>query len=196
MEKPSVWQDRATVDLLDQFIGDGGDTWDMVLAQIPSLFGTSDKATYLGFRSLGFHTGQALELAKVSRMDYEGWRNNSPQIFEWEKDHLIELQQRVGADVVRLAFLRNMTLFLFKDGVTLRQAMVDQESMTDRDFSYLKVIRRHYTMADLLNLEKAIAPEKHRDLNLTLQWNQNQFEVVDGEVIKQIPEGSVVASSD
>lgn len=185
------WKEQKVVDLLDEYIGTNDSTWDIVLAQIPGLFGQSDKANYLGFRALGFPAKQAIALCHLDQDTLVYWQRDYPVMFEFEKEHLIELQQRVGADVVRLAFLRNMTMFLFRDGIVLQKALMDPEGMSDRDFSYLKAVHRHYTTADLLNLEKAIAPDKHRDNVIQLSWQNNHIEIVDGQVSQTvIPEVS------
>lgn len=172
----NIW-DRADVgDALDKIIERNQDL-DLVMAQIPGLFGESPKATYLGFRAIGLTKGQALEVLNCDNVDYVRWTAETPEFEEFEYKCLHELQSKIGADIVRLGFLRNMTMFMFKDQQVIRKSLAQLEDMSSREFAYLKVVRKHYTTHDLLALEKAIAPEKHRDNTLVLSFGEGAFEV-------------------
>lgn len=173
----SIWESPQPADLLDRYIEEG-DNLDLILAQIPALFGDSEKATYLGFRSVGLRPLQAMEILGLPYEVLGMWREQE-KFAQFEDNHLIDLQKRVGADIVRLGFLRNMTMFLFKDQLLLRKSMMNMEEMTNREFQYLRTTRRFYSMHDFLALNKAIEPEKHRDNVLHLNFSGNVFEVTE-----------------
>jgi hypothetical protein len=176
----SIWEKPEIGDRLDEIIR-ADDNLDLVLAQIPSLFGDSDKATYLGFRALGLRPKQALELLDLPIGILEVWKEETPQFEEFEYKCLTELQKNINADIIRLQFLRNMTMFLFRDSLTIRRSLTDFESMSNREAAYLRSVRRFYSNSDLLALEKAIAPEKHRNNTLVLSFGNNVFQVEDSE---------------
>lgn len=181
----NVWDRPQVVDALDSVL-QRSDDLDLVMAQIPGLFGESEKATYLGFRAIGLSKGQALEVLGKDELDYVQWAAETPEFEDFEYKCLYELQSKISADIVRLGFLRNMTMFLFRDQTVIRKSLAGMEDMTGREFAYLRAIRRHYTNHDLLALEKAVAPEKHRDNTLVLSFGNNAFEVMDSESGNQI----------
>lgn len=170
------------VDELDRIISGPNAKLDTVLAYIPGLFGTSNKATYLGFRAIGLTVDQALEVLQLSYPDYLRWCEQSPEFRDFELNNLPMLQSRVGADLIRLAFLRNMTMLMWKDQEVIMRSMGPGglATLSDRDFTYFRQIRRFYTTTDLKSLQAAIEPEKHRANVLVLQiGNGRKFEVVD-----------------
>lgn len=176
----TIWQDAKAVDTLESII-ESGERLDLVLAQIPALFGTDDKATYLGFRAVGLTPAQAMDVLGYDMQVLEEWQADSPAFLQFEADHLWELQSRVGADIVRMGFLRNMTMFMFKDQQTIRKLLTDQEGMSEREFTYAKSIRRLYSTHDLLALQKAVQPEKHRNNTLVLSFGGQGYEIIDGD---------------
>lgn len=170
------------VDELDRIISGPNAKLDTVLAYIPGLFGTSNKATYLGFRAIGLTVDQALEVLQLKYPDYLRWCEQSPEFRDFELNNLPMLQSRVGADLIRLAFLRNMTMLMWKDQEVIMRSMGPGglATLSDRDFTYFRQIRRFYTTTDLKSLQAAIEPEKHRANVLVLQiGNGQKFEVVD-----------------
>jgi hypothetical protein len=177
----SIWDHAGAVaDRLDELITQGED-FDLVLAQIPALFDSSPKAAYLGFRAVGMTKTQALEVIGFDREDYNRWRLETPELEEFEFKCIGPLQSRVSADIIRLGFMRNMAMFMFKDSVVIKKSLIDLEGMTSREFAYLRASRKFYSNHDLLALEKAIAPEKHRDNTLILNFGEAAFEVIDAE---------------
>lgn len=178
MNEVAIWDRVEPIDVLDEAIKSGSN-WDLVLSQIPSLFGYSDKATYLGFRAVGLTVEQALNCLGLGWADYKKWAEETPELVEFEKERLYDLQSKVGADIIRMGFLRNMTMFLFKDQKVIREAMVDIDSMSQRDFEYFKATRRFYSTHDLLALEKAVNPEAHRQQTIVLSFGDNSFEMLD-----------------
>lgn len=177
----SIWDRTDVGDALDSVLKRGQD-FDLVLAQLPGLFGESPKATYLGFRAIGFTKPQALELIGKDKHDYAIWKAETPELEEFEYECIGPLQSRVSADIIRLGFMRNMAMFQFKDYGVIKKSLVDMEGMSSREFAYLRASRKFYSNHDLLALEKAIAPEKHRDNTLVLNFGEAAFEVVDAEV--------------
>jgi hypothetical protein len=176
----NIWDRPEIVDALDLVL-ENGESTDLVLAQIPGLFGESAKATYLGFRAIGLTRKQALEVLQLDSYVYEIWKAETPEFAQFEYKCLTELQSKIGADIVRLGFLRNMTMFLFRDQITIRKSLSDFEGMSNRDFAYLRAIRRHYSNSDLLALEKAISPERHRNNTLVLSFGNDKFEILDDD---------------
>jgi len=191
----SVWENPGVVDRLDEVIS-SADNLDLVMSQIPSLFGTSMKATYLGFRALGLTSGQALEILGYTERDLNTWRKETPAMLEFENQSLGELQARVGADIVRLGFLRNMGMFLLTDQQLIMKAQSQGiDSLSKREFTRHLSIRRFYGTHDLLALDKAVAPERHRDMAVTLSFGENTFEVLEAKFgedqLRQITSGDV-----
>lgn len=175
----SIWDDTGVVDELDLIINKYGvNDFNLVMAQIPALFGTSHKATYLGFRAVGLTTKQALSIIGLDDSILTEWYTQTPELRTYETEYLADLQIHLGANIVRLGFLRNMTMFLFRDQLIARKSF-NMESMTDREFTYLRTTRRFYGTSDLLALEKAINPEKHKETNFILSFGQNRFEIID-----------------
>ena len=186
------------VDELDRIISGPNAKLDTVLAYIPGLFGTSNKATYLGFRAIGLTVDQALEVLHCDYEDYLRWCKQLPEFRQFELEHLPALQSRVGADLIRLAFLRNMTMLLWKDQEVIMKSMGPEgfNGMGERDFVYFKQIRRFYTTSDLKALQSVIEPEKHRSNVLVLNiGNGQKFEVIEdgdeGQPQLQLIEGEV-----
>ena len=181
----SIWDRPETADALDKIVEryeDSHDNYELVMAQIPAMFGESEKATYLGFRAVGLTPKQAMEVLGRPHSDLEKWHKETPWIEEFERERLYDLQSKVGADIIRLSFLRNMTMFMFRDSTTIRKSLTDMENMSKREFDYLRTIRRFYSTADLLSLEKAVAPEKHRSNTVVLNFgDNNMFEVIEAE---------------
>lgn len=181
----SVWDRPEVADALDKIVEgyeQSRDNYELVLAQVPALFGESEKATYLGFRAVGLTPKQAMEVLGRPQEDLERWHEETPWMAEFERERLYDLQSKVGADIVRLSFLRNMTMFLFRDSTVIRKSLGNMEGMTKREFDYLRTVRRFYSTSDLLNLERAVAPEKHRANTLVLNFgDNNMFEVVEAE---------------
>lgn len=180
----SVWESEGTRDRFDVMIEDSKErgNYDIILAQIPAMFGDSEKATYLGFRALGLRPGQVLEVMELPKDQLEVWYAELPEMKEFETKHLWDLQRKINADIIRLQFMRNMTMFMLKDSLIIRKGMVDFDGMSPREYNYLRTVRRFYDMGQLLNLEKAIAPEKHRNNSLTLNFGPNQIQVVENDL--------------
>lgn len=133
-----------------------------LLARIPLLAGDSKKMEYLSYRATGFPVRQACELAGIPQRTVNKWRRTDVEFATFEGARLPELQRLVGRDVLRLDFMRNFKLILMQDAEVIWKAKNSREEMTDRDWSYFRQIRKHYTAGEFLNLEKALAPEKHR----------------------------------
>ena len=170
------------VDALDEIISGPDAKLDLVLSVIPGLFGTSDKATYLGFRAIGLTVDQALEILQLGPEDYLRWCRQTPEFREFELNHLPILQSRVGADLIRLGFMRNMTMLLYRDQLSILRSIGPQgfEGLSEREFAYLRQIRRFYTTADLRSLQMAIEPDRHRANVLVLSFgNDRRFEVLE-----------------
>lgn len=184
----TIWDRQDLVDPLDAFIGPETDLsdkakLDLILSQIPSLFTTGDsvKALYLGFRSVGLTPPQALKVLDLPIRMLDAWKVECPEILEFELRYLPDLQRRVGAEIIRNQFMRNMTLFMFQDSLTVTKSLGGMEELTNREFKYLVAMRRFYSNHDFLNLNKALEPEKHRNNVVVLGFGNKMFEVVEDE---------------
>lgn len=179
----SIWDQPETRDRFDVMLAESAErgNYDVIVAQIPALFGDSEKATYLGFRGLGLRPKQVLEVMGLPEDQLEVWYSEWPEMKEFELKHLWDLQRKINADIVRLQFMRNMTMFLLKDSLIIRQGMMDINNLSQREYNYFRTARRFYDMSQLLALEKAIAPEKHRPNSLTLNFGVNQVQVIEND---------------
>lgn len=177
----SIWDRSDLVDPLDEIIkrGNTEGNYDLLLSQIPSMFGDSEKATYLGFRALGFRKNQALELMGLNEAVYNIWVQETPEMEQFELERLGYMQSRVNADIIKLQFMRNMTLFLFQDSRIMSKSLAGFNELTPREYNYLRSIRRFYSNGDLLSLQKALEPEKHRNNTLVLSFGNSMFEVIE-----------------
>ena len=189
-----IWELPEVADQLDQYLSNPEDT-DTALAMIPSLFGTSDKATYLGFRALGLKPAQALEVMGLDEEYISYWRDTDPEFLDWEKVNLPRLQREASTEIIRLGFLKNMALFVAKDATIIRKSLLDMDALSKRDFQYLLKVRGHYTPGDLYSLEKALNPDSHQEnLNIHLSWGSGMEtppEVIEGVVSPyQLMEGN------
>jgi len=144
-----------------------------LLARIPLMAGSSKKAAYLAFRATGFTVGKSCDLAGTTRQSIQNWRNSDPVFRMWEQEKLQELQSSVGNDVIKFDFLRNMKLLLHQDMTIISKAMLGMDELDSREYEVYKNIRKFYTPAEWLALEKVLAPEKHRDtgpIKIVLNW--------------------------
>ncbi len=175
--------DRKNVtDALDEIIR-RKDGLDLALGVLPSLFGTSEKATYLGFRAVGLGHKDSLIVGEWSQQRYDTWCEEFPEFESYCNERIHELQAHHSAEVVRLQFMRNMSLFLLLDHRMLRMAHTDFNSMSESQAAYLRTARRHYTPKMMHELDIALEPDKHRSQTIVLQFGNNtpMYEVIEGE---------------
>ena len=175
-----TWSQALVANKLDDIVYEEDSDLNRALALIPSQFGISPKATYLGYRSLGLTPQQALQIQELDEDTLYKWRRDDPELFIFEAKYLRELQRKLSVHLLRIGFLRNMTLFIAKDAVILNKAMMSMDELSDREMRYLIKVRSHYTPADLLALEKAIDPEAHQEkVTINLTWGETQ-EIIEG----------------
>jgi|SRR3990172_7133999 len=176
----TLWEHPRVADQLDIALHDPNQTVDTVLALIPSLFGISNKATYLALRGLGLTPKETLKTMDLEEDLLYTWRHTDPKFLEFEYDHLHRLQREVSTEIIRLGFLRNMALFVAKDAQIIRKATRDLEALSKREYEYLGKVRSHYTSSDLLALDKALAPERHEQkVVISLSFGDTQ-QVLEG----------------
>ena len=134
-----------------------------LLSRIPHLAGgprtAAGKADYLGYRATGFPIRQALYLADISWSTLKRWRDSDPEFADIETNKIQELQSSVGNDLVHLSFLRNMRVAMKVDFKILLKAVHHMDSLTDREFQYLKRMRSLYGAQELLAVNRALMPE-------------------------------------
>lgn len=181
-----------TLDYFDKLI-ERGDNLDLVMGQIPSMFGSSEKATYLGFRAVGLSHKDALEMLKRDETDYAIWLAQTPQLAEFVNGKLLEMQDKIGLRITRLSFLRNLTYYMILDSHEVQYANKNGiDAMSEGRQQYLKTARRNYTPKNLLDMEKALDPEKHQQaINITIDSGRGYYEIVDAEEgsVKELPSG-------
>ena len=126
------------------------------------------KSAYLGYRSCGFAFREACNLVPVSESTVKAWRRDDPEFADFESNRLYELQKNIGPDILRLEFLRNFKLALKGDYKVLQKAALlgvnptspeANYGLSQREFDYLKTIRKHYGPQEVLALHRALEPE-------------------------------------
>ncbi len=147
-----------------------------LLSRIPLLSGSANKAQYLGYRAMGFSVREASRLADVTVQSVHSWRRADLEFAEFEQRYITQLQKSIAGDLLRMEFMRNFKLALKRDFAVLFKAACDLDTLTDREFDYLKKIRALYTPTDLLNLDRAVQPELEGDTitaSLTVTVDKN-----------------------
>ena len=172
----------AMLDELDEILSDPDIDVETAVARIPSIFGQSVKATYFGLRSLGLTSQQVVRALSLEEDTVSYWQRTDPNFKEFERKALPLLQKNASVEIMRLAFLRNMTLFVLQDWKILdRFFTYGPDVLTDREYGYVRAIRKHYTPSDLLAIQKAADPEAHNGkVEINLTWG-NGATIIDGE---------------
>lgn len=130
-----------------------------LFSRIPLQSRDKRKAAYLSWRALGFTVRESCDLTPCSFSTLLRWRREDEEFAEFETKWLRELQQGTAKDLLRLDFMRNMRLALYRDFKVLFKAAYDLHSLSARELTYLKIIRRLYTPQELVVLEKAMEPD-------------------------------------
>jgi len=188
-----MYADTRAVDELESIIADSSDDLHLAVSRIPALFSQNGKATFLGYRSLGLSGEQAMMVMGLPKDTLNEWRIDDPEFFKFELRALPLLQKNISVELLRMSFLRNMALFMFKDGLILQKSFSDDE-LTGPEERYLLKVRSHYTPSDLLSLEKAVNPDAHREKTvINLSWGEgvDSLEVVEQEMA-QLEAGETV----
>lgn len=175
-------QNQDKLDLFEEFISVEDKELSIAVAQVPSLFGISDLATYMGYRALGLTTTQALIIMDADEDLLSDWKQQIPVFQEFEQKALPMLQRYAAKEIVRIGFLRNMALYIAKDHqLANRVITTGLESLSKRDYEVYKNNRKHYTNNDLLAIEKIISPEDFKgDTVIQLNWGGNVQEIIEG----------------
>ena len=152
-------------------------------SRIPKLAGgpltSASKEEYLTYRATGFPIRQALALTGINQSTLSRWRKTDSDFAVWETEKLPELQTTMGAEVLKLSFMRNMRLALATDFKVLLKAAISLEALTDRELKVLMRIRGLYAPSDLLTITKALEPasENPNFAELILKITQTRTEV-------------------
>ena len=174
-------QDEAKLDLFESFISTDDKELSIAVAQVPSLFGISDLATYMGYRALGLTTTQALIIMDADEDLLIDWKEQIPVFQEFEQKALPMLQRYAAKEIVRIGFLRNMALYIAKDHQIANKALISLNALSKQEYELYKNNRKHYTNNDLLAMEKIISPEDFKgDTVIQLNWGQQNIEVIEG----------------
>ena len=180
----------AVADLFDDILHSPEADFDLIKSRIPSLFGVSDKATYLAYRSLGLKPSQALQAMEYTEDLLEEWKVTDPDFLIWESTYITRLQNTLATDMVTLGFMRNMAMFVAMDSVLIRKASIGQDLLDKREHDYLLKIRGQYGAGELLSLQKVLHPGLHEDnINITLSFGDQPM--IEGVQSKYVVEGQV-----
>ena len=78
-----------------------------------------------------------------------------------------------------------------KDLNVIAKGLGDLEQLSPREYDYFRNIRRLYTPDQLLALEKAISPERHKgEVNINLSWgNSGNLPIIDSPQVKELSDG-------
>lgn len=140
------------------------------------------KMQYLTYRATGFTFREACKLVGIKKTRVDLWRREDPAFRDFEINRLKELQHDASGEILRIEFLRNMRLALYRDFKVLFKAAQSLQALTPAEMQYLRLIRKHYTPQDLLALDKALAAD---DVSSTTSIGQvNVF--VDGKHIESV----------
>ena len=182
----------TVLDTLDEILDSDNMNVETAVARVPEMFGSSLKATYFGLRSLGLNPTQVARAMNMEEGTIQHWKNTDKNFVEFERQALPLLQKNSSIQIVRLAFLRNMTMFVMKDAHVIAKSLeMGLESLTPQEFRYLLKLRNHYTPSDLLAIEKAVNPEAHNGkVEINLTWG-NGNTIIDGDAAEPIDAISV-----
>lgn len=175
-------QSQQDLDTFASFCDTQSEDYNVMLAvgMLPSYFGTSSLATYFGYRALGLSSKQALLMMHEDEDLLDNWRATNPTFDKFEQESLPLLQRYCAKELVRLGFMRNMTLLMAQDERVIENMMlVGIDNLTRNEFRYLQTIRKHYTNNDLLAIEKVINPEAHAPklTEVNISWgNESMLE--------------------
>lgn len=140
------------------------DAWDSesaINSLIPE-FDTPQKQEFLFYRACYFNIVECFQLARINRSLFRQWMNTDPDFAYWYKNKLFEIQKHVGPKLVKLQFIRNMTLSLRVDSEILQTAAFDGvEGLTEREADILDKAQSRYKAADLAALVRALDEEDH-----------------------------------
>ena len=169
------------VDPFGELIRDPNHDVNVVMFLIPGLFHKSNQATYLAYRCLGFTVPMALKAAGISMEIYNLWVDVDRDFILWEYKHLPLLQKHLSKHIARLSFLRNLMLCLGQDFEVLKklQDPMGLETLSEREYKYLSIIRGKYTPTDLMAMERIISPEDYKggEAVINLTWDTREQHV-------------------
>lgn len=189
---PTIYNSDDTYDALTEILAQEQDNYQLAMARIPGLFGESQKATWLMYRSIGLAEDQVAELMQIRPSIAAHWRRTDEHFLKFETLHLRKLQKEYSADMVRLGFLQNLTLLVAYDTRLMRKAWKDVEKLTSREFETFARIRSTYNPTQLLQLEKTINPNAHPDGVIHVTWSSPERDIplelsapeaIEGEVV-------------
>ena len=188
---PTIYTSDELYDKLTSILAHDDDDFTKSMARIPGLFGHSLKATFLMYRSIGFTEERSCQLIHKSRTIIKYWRETDERFTKFELEKLYELQHSFGPDMVRMGFLQNMTLMIAHDAMIINRASRDLENLTEREFTLYSKLRRTYSAAELLALEKAANPDKHPEGVIKLVWSTPEQiyqlpEPIEGELVDNV----------
>lgn len=150
--------DTEVVETAEPFV-DPDDVEEILKAKLP-LITNPRKASYLANRACGFSVREACNLAGIRQGTVMMWRREDPDFAAWETKSMSFLQREMVDDLLRAEFFRNMRLALNRDFKVLYKAVYNFEGLTEKEWNYLKLVRKHYTPSDMLALERAMAPDE------------------------------------
>lgn len=134
-----------------------------LLARIPA-FDDPKKTDYLGYRAMGFSVRESCLMVGVQQRQVMHWRGNDPTFKDWETTRILELQDSVAEDLLRLGFNRNLHLNLQLHRTLLMKALIDGVgTLSKNEISILRVVTNAYGPAELAALQKLLGSDSAAD---------------------------------
>lgn len=146
-------------------------------------FEDGKKATYMAYKIANFSTREACELTPVSERMVRKWRADDPGFAYVDGAGLTEIRKQFAGEYLDMQFARNFHLVLQKDFKILYKSMVDESSLTDREFAYLIKVRSHYTPQALAMIKQILGggtveePFDFTKLTLSIRRETQQMDV-------------------
>lgn len=181
MSLPTIFTDDDVSDKFSEIFEEKDEYMSRALARIPGLFGHSKKASFLMYRSIGVPEDIACHLVGVTDKAPNRWRSMDADFKKFELEKLAELRKSYGQDMIEMGFILNMTMMIAQDSKLIRKAIVNPESLSEREFDLYGKLRKSYSTAELLALKKSVDPDKHPDGVIQLVWatpEQQRLEAV------------------
>lgn len=114
------------------------------------------KAKYLSYTVAGFSVMESIKLVpKLHLKTVQRWRDNDPNFASIEQRASTELRKQLSNELIDIEFTRNFRLFLAKDFEILFKDATGI-TLTDKEQSYLLVIRKFYTPQQLAVVKQLV----------------------------------------
>ena len=156
------------------------DTYEIIRSKLP-LFKEDIKGEYLTLRACNFSQTEACAMLGIEYKTLQAWRSRDTLFFQWETDHVGQLQSRVADSILQGMFFRCMFLTMKADSQTLEKQVNSPSSMTADEKDWAKDAAKRYKIADYTTFLKAlngdVSDEPRSRGGVNIQVNVNGAEV-------------------